>query len=145
VPGIRVSVVIDARPAQVWKAVENIGSHVEWMEDAVAIRFLSARHRGVGTTFECDTRVGPFTLVDVMEITQWRPRRTMGVRHRGVVTGEGRFTLKARRGGRTRFTWEERLHFPWWMGGSLGAVVGGEVMRVIWKRNLRNLKRRIED
>jgi uncharacterized protein YndB with AHSA1/START domain len=144
VPGIRVSVVIDARPAQVWKAVENIGSHVEWMEDAVAIRFLSARHRGVGTTFECDTRVGPFTLVDVMEITQWRPRRTMGVRHRGVVTGEGRFTLKARRGGRTRFTWEERLHFPWWMGGSLGAVVGGEVMRVIWKRNLRNLKRRIE-
>jgi hypothetical protein len=135
---------IDARPAQVWRAVEDVGSHVEWMEDAVAIRFLSARRQGVGTTFECDTRVGPFTLVDVMEITQWRPRRAMGVRHRGVVTGEGRFTLKARRGGRTRFTWEERLHFPWWMGGSLGAVVGGEVLRVIWKRNLRNLKRRIE-
>ena len=52
-----------------------------------------------------------------MEITEWKPRRQMGVRHVGVVTGDGRFTLRRRSGGRTRFTWTETLRFPAWMGG----------------------------
>lgn len=143
-PGIRVSTVIDASPAEVWRAVEDIGTHVEWMEDAVAIRFLGARRHGVGTRFECDTKVGPFSLTDVMEITRWSPRRAMGVRHVGVVTGDGVFTLRRASGGRTRFTWKERLTFPWWMGGPFGAVFGGEVLRRVWKGNLRTLKRRIE-
>jgi uncharacterized protein YndB with AHSA1/START domain len=142
--GIRVGITIDATPSQVWKVVEDVGSHVDWMHDAVAIRFTSSRRRGVGTTFDCDTRVGPFELTDKMEITEWRPRRVMGVRHVGVVTGTGRFTLRPRPGGRTRFTWKERLYFPWWMGGAPGAAVGGEVLRLIWKRNLRELKRLVE-
>ena len=141
---IRVSTVIDAPPSVVWRAIEDVGSHVEWMEDAVAIRFLTGQRQGVGTRFECDTRVGPFRLTDVMELTEWRPRRTMGVRHVGLVTGTGRFELRRVRGGRTRFRWRERLVFPWWMGGPFGAAVGGEVLRVIWKRNLRNLKVRVE-
>jgi hypothetical protein len=139
-----VAVTIDAPPAEVWRTIEDVGSHVEWMEDAVAIRFTSGQRRGVGTTFECDTAVGPFTLMDVMEITEWQPRQAMGVRHVGMVTGEGRFTLRRRRGGRTRFTWQERLRFPWWMGGPFGAVVGGEVLRMVWRRNLGNLKRKVE-
>lgn len=142
--GIRVSTVIDAPPAQVWDHVRDIASHVRWMHDAEAIRFTSARRSGVGTTFDCDTRVGPFRLTDRMEVTEWRPRRAMGVRHVGVVTGTGVFTLRPVGRGRTRFTWRERLRFPWWMGGELGAVVGGEVLRVIWKRNLRNLKALVE-
>jgi uncharacterized protein YndB with AHSA1/START domain len=142
--GIRVGITIDATPSQVWRVVEDVGSHVDWMHDAVAIRFTSLRRRGVGTTFDCDTKVGPFELTDKMEITEWRPRRVMGVRHVGVVTGTGRFTLRPRPGGRTRFTWKERLSFPWWMGGAPGAVVGGEVLRLIWKRNLRELKALVE-
>ncbi|MFN8041324.1 MAG: SRPBCC family protein [Acidimicrobiales bacterium] len=141
---IRVSTVIDAAPSTVWKAIEDVGSHVAWMEDAVAIRFLSPQRKGTGTRFECDTAVGPFSLTDVMEITEWRPRRSMGVRHVGVVTGSGRFTLRSARGGRTRFTWKERLVFPWWLGGPVGAAVGGEVLRLVWKRNLRNLRRVVE-
>jgi hypothetical protein len=141
---IRVSTVIDASLAEVWRAVEHIGTHVEWMEDAVEIRFTSARHAGVGTTFDCDTKIGPIRLTDKMEITRWRPRRTMGVRHVGLVAGSGAFTLRRTRDGRTRFTWKERLRFPWWMGGPFGAVFGGEVLRLVWKRNLRNLRRQIE-
>lgn len=141
---IRVSTTIDASPAVVWKAIEDVGSHVRWMEDAVAIRFLTSRRQGVGTRFECDTAVGPLSLTDVMEITEWAPRKAMGVRHVGVVTGEGRFTLRRVRGDRTRFTWKERLHFPWWMGGPFGAVVGGEVLRLVWKRNLANLQALVE-
>jgi len=142
--GIRVSTVIEATPEEVWGVVRHVGHHVEWMEDAVAIRFTSGRTSGVGTTFDCDTKVGPFRLTDQMEITRWEPNKAMGVRHVGMVTGTGVFTLKAVRGVRTKFTWAEKLIFPWWMGGPFGSAVGGEALRLIWKGNLRNLKEIVE-
>ncbi|MBW3614057.1 MAG: SRPBCC family protein [Actinobacteria bacterium] len=141
---IRVSVLIHASPRRVWSAVEDIASHVEWMQDAAAIRFTSPRRSGVGTTFECLTRVGPFRLTDKMVVTEWKPRRVMGIRHTGLVTGTGRFTLRRQLRGGTRFTWEERLDFPWWMGGPLGGGVGSVVLRRIWRHNLANLRRRVE-
>lgn len=143
---ITVSIELPASPARVWEVVEPVERHVDWMHDAVAIRFIGEQTRGVGTEFLCDTRVGPITLVDRMEITEWEPASVMGVRHTGVVTGVGRFTLEAiDLGRRTRFTWAETLRFPWWMGGPIGAAVGGRlVMGPIWRRNLRLLKRIVE-
>lgn len=141
---IRVATVIAARPRDVWAHLRDIRSHHEWMEDAVAIRITSPVTEGPGTTFDCDTRVGPFRLTDRMEVTEWDEGRAMGVRHRGLVTGTGRFTLRRTLGGRTRFTWEERLVLPWWMGGRLGAAAAGVVLRRIWRRNLANLKRQVE-
>lgn len=132
--------VIDAPPRKVWDELRDIATHVRWMADAEAIRFTSRRRRGVGTTFECDTKVGPLTLTDALEVTSWRAGREMGVRHVGVVTGTGRFTLRAARRGRTRFTWEEQLRFPWWLGGPVGGVVGAQVLKLIWKGNLRRLR-----
>ncbi len=121
------------------------------MHDARAIRFTSTRHHGVGTTFECDTRIGPLHTVDDMEITRWRPRREMGVRHRGMVSGKGAFTLRPRRRGRgrargpvTRFAWSERLHFPWYLGGPFGSLAASPVLRWVWRRNLRTLRRLVE-
>jgi len=139
---IRVGITIDATPRQVWDDIADISSHVEWMADAESIRFTSARHSGEGTTFDCATRVGPVRLSDRMEVTEWRPRRSMGIRHVGIITGTGRFTLRRRPRGRTRFTWEERLVFPWWMGGPAGALASTPILRRIWKRNLRNLAKR---
>jgi hypothetical protein len=77
-----------------------------------------------------------------MEITEWIPGEAMGVRHTGLVTGTGIFTLAPLDGGtRTRFTWSEKLTFPWWLGGRLGEIVGGQVvMKAIWRRNLTKLK-----
>lgn len=141
---IKVKTTIAATPATVWAYVEDVSRHVEWMDDAVAIRFTSATTRGVGTTFDCDTKVGPLRLTDRMEITEWTPRQAMGVRHVGLVTGEGVFTLAKKRGGRTVFEWREELHFPWWMGGAVGGVVGKRLLRHIWKGNLRSLKQRVE-
>ncbi len=143
---ISVSIEIDATPQQVWDVVEPIERHVDWMHDAVAIRFVTDQSRGLGTRFECDTKVGPITLVDVMEITEWRPGEAMGVRHAGVVTGSGTFSLTPiDLGRRTRFSWTEELIFPWWLGGPVGAWVGGKlVMGAIWRRNLRGLARIVE-
>ena len=143
---IAVTIEIDAAPAEVWAAVEPIERHVDWMTDAVRIRFATDQTRGVGTAFQCDTKVGPITLVDRMQITEWEPERAMGVLQTGVVAGSGRFTLTPIDfGRRTRFAWTEELTFPGWLGGRLGELVGGKlVMKTIWRRNLRGLKALIE-
>lgn len=141
--GVVVTVEIDAPVDHVWSVVEPVERHVDWMHDAVAIRFVSEQTRGVGTTFLCDTKIGPIKLVDRMEITEWQAPTVMGVRHVGLVTGSGRFTLASiDLDRRTRFEWAEDLDFPWYFGGRLGEFVGGRfVLSRIWRRNLANLKR----
>jgi hypothetical protein len=142
---VRVAIVVRATPAAVWAELRDIASHVEWMADAAAIRFVGdGRRAGVGTTFECDTVVGPLRMTDVMTITEWRSRRAMGVRHVGVVTGTGRFTLRRIGVRRTRLVWDEVLTFPWWAGGRVGVLVASPVLRWVWRGNLRRLKARIE-
>ena len=152
------SIDLDATPATVWSIVEPIEDHVEWMADAVAIRFESDRRRGVGTRFACDTKIGPIRLTDHMEITEWVPAvdardghagtdGAMGVAHTGMVTGRGVFTLEpTTRGDRTRFTWSERLDFPWYLGGRFGErVAGALVLGPVWRRNLRRLARVVRE
>ena len=141
---IKVGITIDAPIATTWRAVEPIEKHVDWMAEAETIRFTSSKRRGVGTTFDCVTKVGPIRMTDRMTVTEWEPGRMMGIEHAGVVTGRGRFTLRRRRGGRTRFTWKEHLTFPWWMGGAVGAYAAKPVLRAIWRRNLRRLKAIVE-
>ncbi|NDH92323.1 MAG: SRPBCC family protein [Actinobacteria bacterium] len=139
-PGIRISTVIKAPISRVWQVVEPVERHVDWMADAESIEFIGDQRRGVGTAFLCVTKVGPIRLTDKMRITEWQVERAMGVEHVGVVTGRGVFTLHSIDGNTTEFTWEEQLQFPWWLGGPLGALIGGQlVLRGIWKRNLRRL------
>jgi uncharacterized protein YndB with AHSA1/START domain len=137
---IRVAVDIAAPVERVWQVVEPVEHHVDWMADAESIEFVTDQRRGVGTAFLCRTKVGPIRLTDKMRITRWEPNRAMGVEHVGLVTGSGEFTLEALDASRTRFVWEEQLTFPWWLGGPLGAFVGGKiVLRAIWRANLRRL------
>ncbi len=144
-PHIEVATTIAATPEAVWSRIEDIGTHVDWMADAEAIRFTSDQTSGVGTTFDCDTKVGPLRLTDAMAITEWAPGRSMGVRHEGLVTGEGRFTLTGTDAGTTAFAWAETLRFPWWMGGPVGGALGAPVLKAIWRRNLKRLKSLVEE
>lgn len=139
---IRVEAELAAGIEEVWEDVCDIASHVEWMHDAETIVFTSTRHRGVGATFDCLTRVGPIRLTDRMEITEWVHGEAIGVRHVGLVTGEGRFTLTPTAHGTTCFVWAETLQFPWWLGGPVGAWLGRPILRRIWRRNLQLLQTR---
>jgi hypothetical protein len=145
---IRVRAVVDAPPAVVWAELADIASHVTWMADAVEIRFTGDHREGVGTTFDCVTRVGPLRTVDRMAVTSWVAGREIGVRHEGLVTGDGRFTLErtdrgqADRGEQTVVAWSERLRFPWYVGGPVTALLAEPVLRRIWRGNLRRLAAR---
>jgi Polyketide cyclase / dehydrase and lipid transport len=141
---LRVGITIAASPAEVWRVIEPIERHVDWMADAASITFTSRAQRGVGTRFDCVTRIGPLRTTDRMAVTEWEPRQAMGIEHHGVVTGRGRFTLRRRPRGRTRFTWTEQLRFPLWMGGPIGAFAAKPVLRAVWRRNLRRLKQLVE-
>ncbi|NQW68669.1 MAG: SRPBCC family protein [Acidimicrobiaceae bacterium] len=138
--GIKVSRDIAASVDRVWQVVEPVERHIDWMADAESITFVGDQQRGVGTKFLCLTKVGPIHLTDTMRITQWEPQRAMGVEHVGIVTGSGVFTLESLGANSTRFVWEETLRFPWWLGGPLGALIGGKiVLAAIWRGNLRRL------
>ena len=141
---IQVGVTIDAPPSHLWRVIEPIEYHVEWMTDAESIRFTTAQTAGVGTAFDCTTRIGPFRTVDHMLVTEWVPERVMGIEHLGLVRGWGRFTLRRRPRNRTRFTWSEELEFPWALGGPVGALAAKPVLHAVWRRNLRRLKRLVE-
>ena len=139
---IRVATDIDATPAEVWADVENISSHVEWMHDAEAITFTTEATSGTGAAFDCATKIGPIRLMDKMEVTEWTPGEAMGIRHVGFVAGVGRFTLTPLGDDGCHFAWDEALQFPWWMGGPLGGIVGGRILKAVWRRNLRLLAAR---
>jgi len=141
---ITIRTTIPAPPRVVWEDLRDISTHVEWMADAEAIHFLSSQHEGVGTQFECVTRIGIIALRDLLEVTEWEPSHALGIRHEGAVRGVGVFTLKRGRPGTTRFRWRERLHFPWWLGGPIGALVAYPIFRHIWRGNLRRLAARFE-
>ena len=137
---IELIAVVDAAPEAVWRELADVGRHSEWMADAESITFTSSQHRGVGTTFDCVTKVGPFRTVDRMEVTQWEDGVSLGVRHVGLVQGEGVFTLAALdEGRRTRLAWTEDLRFPWHLGGPVTAWLARPVLRRIWRGNLSRL------
>jgi hypothetical protein len=141
---VHVCATIAAPPFRVWEEVRQLDRHVVWMDDAVAIRFLDGQQQGVGTRLECETRIGRLRTKDVMVVTEWDPERAIGVVHHGRVTGLGRITLKPRRGGQTRCCWDERLAFPWYLGGPVTGLGAYPFLRRVWRRNLENLKQLLE-
>lgn len=121
---------------QVWEELRHIDRHVTWMLDAASITFEGDQREGVGTTFHCVTKIGPLRTTDIMTVTQWEEGRRMGVAHRGLVTGEGVFTL-TQTGRGTLLEWEEDLTMPWQFLGPVGAFLARPLFRLVWTGNLR--------
>ena len=138
---IRVEIEIPAPPAAVWTDLAQLATHIEWMADAESIEFLSATRQGVGTRIKVATRLGPLHTTDLMEFTAWEPPRLMAVSHHGLFTGEGCFVCEPSGAG-TRFRWEETIHFPWYLGGPVGAWLARPMLAATWRGNLRRLASR---
>jgi carbon monoxide dehydrogenase subunit G len=133
------AVAIAAAPAAVWQVASDLAAQPDWMHDALAIRFVSQQTSGPGVVMECDTRIGPIRLADRMVVTRWVEGREIAIRHQGLVSGTGRFTIEPDRAG-TRFTWSEDLRFPWWLGGPVAGAAARPVLAALWRRDLRRLR-----
>ena len=141
---IETSIIINKPLDAVWEEVKVMENHVNWMEDAVKIDILSENNSGIDTKMNVLTKVGPIKLTDIITVTEWKEKESIGVIHEGIVTVEGIFYLKALNESQTEFKWEETLKFPVYLGGAIGEFFGGYVLRYIWKKNLKNLKEIIE-
>ena len=109
------------------------------MKDARWIVFVNDQRRGIGTRMEVKTVVGPFSIVDVMEVVGWEEGRAIEVAHRGVVRGRGRLAVTPD-GELSLVTWDEDLTFPWWLGGGVTAWLARPVLSAIWDSNLERLE-----
>ncbi len=139
---IQVSIDLPASPKDVWGYLRDVTKHSEWMMDALRVEVTSEISEGPGVTFVCLTAVGPFRLRDHMEVVEWDPEKLMGVKHSGMVTGTGKFTLSPISGG-TRFSWDELVDLPWHFAGKFGEKFAKPLLTTIWRRNLRSLRKRI--
>jgi hypothetical protein len=141
---IQVSTVINKPLTAVWDEVKIMENHVNWMEDAAKIDFLSENTAGIDTKMKVLTKVGPISLNDIITVTEWVEKKSIGVIHQGIVTGKGVFYLSEINENSTKFTWDEELKFPIYLGGPIGEFFGGMILKLIWKKNLKNLKEIIE-
>jgi carbon monoxide dehydrogenase subunit G len=139
-----VSIEIAAPIEEVWAHAADFATHDEWMADAAEIEFMTDERSGVGTTMAVETKVGPLRTVDVIEVTDMEAPHRITVSHKGLFTGTGEFRLESVGELKTRFTWDERLDFPWYFGGPIGAAVAKPILSTIWRGNLRRLRLRIE-
>ena len=130
---IETSIIINKPLDAVWQEVKVMENHVNWMEDAVKIDILSENNSGIDTKMNVLTKVGPVKLTDIITVTEWKEKESIGVIHEGIVTGEGIFYLTALNESQTEFRWEETLKFPIYLGGVIGEFFGSYVLKYIWK------------
>ena len=117
------------------------GVRLQWLCLASVLTVTGSNSHSLSSaSIEDLTKVGPLRLNDTMVVTEWAEKEAIGVRHTGLVTGEGRFTLAPAGTDRTEFCWTEELQFPWWMGGILGDIVGARILELVWRRNLKTLR-----
>ena len=141
---IKVSTIINKPLEMVWDEVKIMKNHVNWMQDAAKIDFLSVNESGIDTKMKVLTKVGPFSLNDIITVTKWEEMNSIGVVHEGIVTGEGTFYLSENDENSTKFEWIEELKAPYYLGGPIAEFFGGFVLKFIWKKNLMNLKNILE-
>ncbi len=138
---VTVSVDLPVDRETVWNDVAQLETHVDWMADAESIEFQTEHRTGNGVVMRVLTKVGPIRTADIIRVVSWDPPHSIGVIHEGLVTGRGEFRLDTIDDG-TRFTWEEQLRLPWFLGGPLGSVVARPILAWVWRRNLRRLAKR---
>ena len=141
---IKISTIINKPIEVVWNEVKIMKNHVNWMQDAAKIDFPSENESGIDTKMKVLTKVGPFSLNDIITVTKWEEMNSIGVVHEGIVTGEGTFYLSENDENSTKFEWIEELKAPYYLGGPIAEFFGGFVLKFIWKKNLMNLKNILE-
>jgi uncharacterized membrane protein len=129
----------------VWDYIKDISSHTQWMQDAKSIELLFGSANTIGANYLCITKVAGIKTDDIFKIIKYEKPNLIEISHTGVVNGSGFFRLVKIDETTTKFTWEENLRFPWYMGSIVGKKFGMLLLHKIWKKNLLRLKEQVEN
>src|SRR4029077_1408930 len=95
---------------------------------------VSANREGVGVRLAVRTRIlGLPAFTEPVEGIGWEPPRRLVLRHGGLVSGEGTWTLTPEPGG-TRFGWTEDVGLRVPMVGEAAARLYAPVLRRLMRR-----------
>ena len=142
---VRVSVNIERPRLCVWSVLTDVRRQPEWMVDALSVEVLTDGPLRVGSRMRVPTRIGFLRTTDLMEVTAFEPPERWAVVHRGLVAGEGTFTLHESDGGeRTRVDWDERLAAPLGRIGRVGMTLLRPLLRRQFAADLDRLRRLCE-
>jgi len=115
----------------------------DWMLDADSVTVVSDRREGIGVRLAVRTRLfGVPAFVELMEVTAWEPPRRLEIRHGGLVSGMGTWTLESVDGG-TAFTWREDIELAVPFVGALAVRCYRPVMRALMGRAMEGLRRHV--
>ncbi len=116
--------------AQTWELLIDLQKQPEWMKDALSIEQLTDGPVGVGTVMRVPTQILFLRTTDRMEVTAFDPLEKWSVKHIGLVTGEGTFSLRDDEAGRgTIVHWHERLSAPLGILGRIGMTLFRPALR----------------
>lgn len=137
---VRTSVTVLRPREDVWNVLADVQRQPEWMRDAISIEMLTDGPMRVGSRMKVPTKIGVFRTTDIMEVTAFDPPERWTVVHRGVVTGEGTFTLRAAGEAATEVEWRERLAAPLGALGRFGMTLFRPVLRRQFQDDLDRFK-----
>jgi uncharacterized membrane protein len=116
--------------AQTWELLIDLQRQPEWMKDALSIEQLTDGPVGVGTVMRVPTQILFLRTTDRMEVTAFDPLEKWSVKHIGLVTGEGTFSLREDEAGTgTIVHWHERLSAPLGILGRIGMTLFRPALR----------------
>lgn len=140
---IATGIEIAARPEAVWRLLVDWERLDRWMLEARDFRLVGEQRAGEGVEAEATVTIAGVTTRDRIRVTRWDPPRLLEIAHLGWVTGKGTIELEPHGSG-TRLRWEERFVPPWGVLGRIGMLALRSVMRRVFARDLRVLKRLAE-
>jgi uncharacterized membrane protein len=113
-----------------WDLLVDLELQPKWMKDALSIEKLTEGPVGVGTVMRVPTQILFLRTTDHMEVTAFEPLEKWSVKHVGLVTGEGTFTLQnSSTGAGTLVHWHERLSAPLGLLGRMGMTLFRPALR----------------
>ena len=142
-PEINLSMEIAAPQTAVWEYASDIARQPEWMHEMKRVEMLTQPPVKPGSRGRATVRIFGISTTDDVVITQFDPPSTFAIRHEGKFVGEGLLRFPQVDAAHTRIDWMEYLRPP--LFAHLGGFLQRPVLGAIFRSDLRNLKRILEE
>lgn len=141
---LQLTVDVAASAEDTWAGATDWANQGAWML-GTTVRPTRSNGQGVGGALQARTGLGPFGVLDTMEITVWEPPTRCHVLHTGrVVRGTGAFDVEPRGAGASTFWWREDLELPLGALGRAGWPLAKPVFAAGVQASLRRFARWVE-